>query len=125
MIDLNTATQMRREGATYAEIGERFGVTRQCASQFLNRKGKPRKNAGMISRIPYKGLYEFMASNYKMTIPKLTLAIMGVPDRAAQAKVYRLLEGSDAALPKRAYDGLIALTGMSYEELFAKREDIA
>ena len=107
MIDRNIAERLRREGATYEEIGAFFGVTRQRICNFLNQGESPRKNANMIERIPYKGLHEFMSSNRHLTVPKLTVAIMGAHDRAAQAKVYRFLAGDDAALPRRVYDRLI------------------
>lgn len=123
MIDLEVAVQMRREGATFEEIGHRFGVTRQQAYQHLKRHCHTRKNSALMESIPYKGIYDYLMSNPRMTFPGLTYAMLGVQDKASQSRVARFVSGSsNAQLPKRAIDNLIKLTGLRYEELFAERE---
>lgn len=123
MIDLDTAVLMRSEGATFEEIGRHFGVTRQCVCQYLQRHCHTRRESALVDSIPYKGIYAYLMAHPKMTIPIFTYAVLGSKDKAAQGKIRRFLTGSPGVmLPKRAYDALIRMTGLGYEELFAERE---
>lgn len=43
MIDMNLAEQMRREGATYQEIANHFGVTKQAIHLNMKNHGRLRR----------------------------------------------------------------------------------
>lgn len=121
-INKELAIVMRLEGKTCQEIADHFGVSNQAVSRMLRNQVRYRKDGKIFDQIPYKGLYEFMQSNHKITVPKLAL-IMGMTVTANNnRKVERLLQGKCTWLPKKAYDGLIKHSGMTYEQLFELRE---
>ena len=123
-IDRELAREMRYEGKTFSEIGEYFGVSQQAVSRVLKNCVRSRKReARLFDQIPYKGIYEFIQSDEKITVPRFAV-IMGMPAGGASTeKARRLLEGNQCvALFKRNYDALIAATGMTYEQLFELRE---
>ena len=129
MVDREKAAQMRRDGATYAEIGAAFGVSRQRAEQVLNPKGRrslngrrARKCSTDMEKIVYEGIYNWMMDHPKVTFPALTNIMYGHYYGKNQAAVVRFLHGKDSKIPKRAYDRLMAATGMTYEQLFKLRD---
>lgn len=121
-IDRQIAIAMRYEGKTLMEIADHFGVSYQAVQKALKHSIRSRKNGEIFEHIPYKGLYEWMKLNPTVSVPRLGV-IMGMSYcHATQEKVGRLLRGQYVALPKRAYDRLIAHTGMTYEQLFELRD---
>ena len=121
-IDKELAIEMRKEGKTYQEIGAYFGVSHQAVAKAVNNVSRARKSSPVFEQIPYKGLYEFMQANKKVTIWGLA-KIMGMDgSHTSQEKLRRFLLGRDVLLHKHAYDNLIARTGMTYEQLFELRE---
>ena len=122
MVDREKAAQMRRDGATYQEIGEYFGVSRQRIEQILKGKVKARKCSTDMERIPYEGLYNWLMDNPKVTYPTLAKIVLGNGENKSTNQITNLLHGRNSLISKRAYDRLIAATGMTYEQLFKLRE---
>jgi hypothetical protein len=113
---------MRRDGATYKEIGAVFGVSHQRISQILKNQIRTRKCSTDMEKIPYEGLYNYLMDNPKMTFPALAMAMFGAGDAKTSHKMRNLLHGKNCMVSKRSYDKLMALTGMTYEQLFKLRE---
>lgn len=120
-IDRDLAASMRRDGKTYQEIADCFGVSPQAVSDSLKKHVHARKDLNAIEKIPYKGLYEFMLSHPRVSITHLSAKMFQYPNHASSEKVRRLIQGGYAQLPKSAYDRLIKYTGMTYEQLFELR----
>ena len=120
MIDRVKAEQMRRDGLTFREIGEAFGVSRQRVEQVL--KGKARKCTTDMEKIPCEGLYNWLMDNPKMTFPALARVMFNNCNANKKNQVVNLLHGRNCRISKRAYDRLMAATGMTYEQLFKLRE---
>ena len=123
IIDKELAREMRYEGKTFAEIAEYFGVSKQAVSKMLNNSvRRRRRDAQLFDQIPYKGIYEFIQANEKVTVPRFA-AIMGMSmGGASTEKARRFLRGESVSLFKYNYDALIEKTGMTYEQLFELRE---
>ena len=114
---------MRYEGKALAEIAEYFGVSRQAVSAVLKNRVRVRKrDAKLFEQIPYKGIYEFVQSDEKITVPRFAAMIGMSVCRASTEKARRFLRGESVALFKYNYDALIEKTGMTYEQLFELRE---
>ena len=122
-IDKDLARELRYEGKSHEEIAEYFGVSKQAVSHVLkNSVRSRRRDAKLFDQIPYKGIYEFIQANEKVTVPRFA-EIMGLPrSRTSTEKARRLLQGYGVYLSKRNYDALIEKTGMTYEQLFELRE---
>lgn len=121
MVDRERAAQMRRDGKTYREIGEEFGVSKQRAEQILHGR-RIRKRSTDMEKIPYEGLYNWLVCHPEITFPALAQLMFGGSTKSQHAAMWRLLHGRSCKISKKAYDRLIAATGMTYEQLFKLRE---
>ena len=125
MVDREKAAQMRRDGATYAESGAAFGVSRQRAEQVLKKQkeeGRARKFSTDMNKIVYEGIYNWMMDHPRVNYPSLTNIMFGHHRKDSQCAVMRFVQGKGSKIPKRCYDRLMAATGMTYEQLFKLRE---
>ena len=97
-----------KEGMSYTEIAEKYGVSRQCVHQACTfepkHKVKPRACI-------FVNLRNWMN---QMGISRVQLAEMSI---ACYNSLVRYLTGK-ADIPKRVIDDLIKITGIPYEELF-------
>lgn len=121
MIDREKAAQMRRDGCTYEEIGAVFGVSRERIRQVLKNQVRCRKCSTDMEKIVYEGLYNYLMDNPKMTYPALAMVMFGGGTKTNN-KLRNLLHGKNCTISKRSLDRLMALTGMTYEQLFKLRE---
>lgn len=118
-VDKEVVLKMLQDGKSSREIADCLGVSIQAVSAVSRWN---RENAANIEKIPYKGIYEFMMSNPNMTVPKLARLLGLNGDRASTVKLRRFIHGDNVAFTKREYDNLSAVTGMTYEHLFAPRD---
>ena len=121
-IDFEIANKMRAEGASYDEIGKRFGVTKQRACAYFNSSRfdgrRKRKGSKVYEEIIYKGLSEWVNSNDKITISSLSHLIFGKGGKAERAQVNNLLSGKNVKLSIPQIARLVSASGMSFEQLF-------
>lgn len=122
MIDRAVAAQMRRDGATYQQIGDAFGVSRQRVQQVLKNQVRLRKCSTDMEKIVYEGIYNYLMDHPRMTFPSLAMVMFGNSGNNENNLVQNLLRGRSCKISKRAYDRLIAATGMTYEQLFKLRD---
>lgn len=122
MIDREKAAEMRRDGMTYKAIGEVFGVSRQRIWQALKTEGNKRKCITDIEKVPYEGLYNWLMADERMGYAGIAKIMFGSSNNARNNLVRNLCRGHNCRIPKRAYDRLLAATGMTYEELFKLRD---
>ena len=122
MIDRERAAEMRRNGMTYKAIGEVFGVTRQRAHQALKPENNKRKYNTDIEKIPYEGLYNWLVENPKVGFSTLANIMFGGSGNTRNNLVRNFCLGRNSRISKKAYDRLLAKTGMTYEQLFKLRE---
>lgn len=121
MIDKEKVCQMRADGATYREIGEKFSVSKQYVEQIV-RKQRVRKQSTDMEKIPYEGLYNWLKEHPEITFPALTRIMFNDSNKNLHAAVLSFVHGRNSKISKRAYDRLMAATGMTYEQLFKLRE---
>lgn len=120
-VDKELAVKMRREGKNNSEIANCFGVSHQAISAICRKRGA-RKFSDFIEKIPYKGIYEYMKADEKLTIPKLTRLVGLDGAHTNTEKVRRFIYGENVSVSKKVYDNLISLTSMTYEQLFELRD---
>lgn len=122
MIDREKAAQMRRDGASYEEIGKVFGVSRERVRQVLKNQVRCRKYTTDMEKIAYEGLYNWLMDNQKVTFPALSYIMFGKRGTGHGNLMLNFVQGKNVKITKQSIDRLIAKTGMSYEQLFKLRE---
>ncbi|MBQ5640475.1 MAG: helix-turn-helix domain-containing protein [Ruminococcus sp.] len=126
MIDKELAAEMRRDGMTNREIAERLGCSPQYIQQILGNRVRSRKCTMDMELVAYKGIYDYMVANPRVTVPTIARIIHGHSATNKQvAHARRLIHGKNVLISKRGLDALIAKTGMTYEQLFELREGFA
>ena len=104
------AYRMRLEGATYKEVGDYFGVSKQCIQQLLPRPEKTRVEMSAESCI-YKNISKWMLQE-DVSYSKLALY-----SGLSTSGITRFLTGKGSA-NKSTIDKILDVTKMSYEEAF-------
>ena len=116
-INIDEAIKMRDSGATYEEIGEHFGVSRQRIHAAL---GPFKKNAQLYTKIKYKGLREW----FKETDTSFSGFAKLIGMRADSAYVKKIQNWlTDGGDNQRTFSidqikRMLEVTGMTFEELF-------
>ena len=124
MIDINEIIELRHEGYTLAEIGQRYGVTRQRIHQILTEgKVKPRRWSKTYQQIPYKGLREYVVNNKYVSITYLSRLLFGTPCHTTDLRVMRMMQGADTQLSISQIKRLEKDSGMPFSYLFQKEGD--
>jgi hypothetical protein len=101
------AKKLRREGKSYAEIGEALNVSRQRAAQLVRLTPGDGLHVSALRKIPYKGLREWMLAN-KVSFKKLEELCKCDARRAVLA----------GGCTKRTIDAILQVTGLDYETCF-------
>ena len=114
--------EMRRDGATYQEIGDRFGITRQAVFDRIGRVTKRRDNVD-LEKIIYEGIYQMFKNDEYMTYSKLAFIVYGTRvNRGRQNTVYQFVTGKLGTMLKiRWINNILKYTGKPYEEVFKLR----
>lgn len=107
------AFAMKLDGKTLQEIGDEFGVSKQCIHQLLNRSCKNRASSICI----YKGLSEILCNN-NLSIArfceqlKLDLSPVSISRKLSGKTDFKISE----------IKKILQVTGLTFEECFAEKE---
>lgn len=104
---------MRMDGATYQEIGDKFGVTRQCVEQILHIQDRRRSKISTLC--VYSGLSKFIDDKcllYKQIANMVGLkSISAVREKIKGTRPFNINE----------IERILEKTGMTFEECFKKK----
>lgn len=117
--------QMRLEGATFQEIADEVGVSKQCVNKIFNkqyRRLKGMRGYGFrVDSIVYKGIYEHFKDNPFETISSFTEKIYGYVGNKPQT-IKGLITGKrETLLAIPRIQKMCEITGKTFEELFERR----
>lgn len=107
------AFTMRVDGATYQEISNKFGVTKQCIEQML--RPRDRKRPKISKQCIYSGLAQYIKDN-NLTYSKLE-KIMGVNSVTTVSKKIK----GKTLFTIVEIERILEKTGMTFEECFKKK----
>jgi hypothetical protein len=118
-IERNTAmAKMRRDGHTYAEIAEEFGVSKQRVYQLIGQGDKRYFHTVSEKRCIWKGIREWMNDN-RIGVSPLVRKMYGNANPTSQNRISGYLAG-EIELRKEMIDILLDITGLTYEEAFRR-----
>lgn len=124
---INKMKAMRKEGHTFQEIGEEFGVSKQDVHQILsNVKTRYVRNSRIRSRIVYKGVFEYFTANPEMNFTDFTRKIYctSYSNNKQTVGLIRFLRGENVSLPLKVYKRICNVCGGTFEEVFEHREEV-
>ena len=105
--------KMRLEGATYQEIADKYGITRQRVEAILKMRGPSNKK---YEKCIYKGLREWLQqNNYKLTDLQ---NIISKKEQSQSSNSLRMKLSGERDFRLSEIKSIINLTGMTFEELF-------
>lgn len=124
MIDIDRAETMRREGATYQQIADYFGITKQGVHSAMKNHGVIRRRyEAIFESCPYKGLRRYLLENKRVKIAEVCVAVFGNCEEKTRAKTLRMIEGDNVSLTVNNIKRLEKFTGLGFDELFCEKED--
>ncbi len=108
---------MRKQGMTYQKIADTCGCTRQNVYYALARQEKRIVRKITPERCVYPALREWMDEN-RVSVAELLRRIRGEDARGHNRSRFDNVLKGQADPKKSEIDGLMRVTGMTYEELF-------
>lgn len=111
--------EMHKQGMTYAEIGQKMGISRQRVFQLI---GDTRKGSHKLiteKECVYVGIRNWTNEN-KISRTALTRIINGTFHASKYERLIRVLKGVDCH--KHNIDKILKVTGLTYEEAFKLEE---
>lgn len=115
--------KLRNQGKTFKEIGKIFGVSKQRVYQVC---GKARKFNSEIEKIRFKGIYEFLKENPKISFGTLARVWYGgSPTRNQVCQFGKKLKAhsDNIQCTVGSIKRLTKYTNKTFEELFEIRSD--
>lgn len=98
------------DGATYQEVADKFGVSRQYIHKVVDGFWES-KHSVRKSKCIYPNIHAWLKRN------RMTQGEFGTKIGVHQGHIWRLLSGT-TKLTKDRIDQILEITGMSYEEAF-------
>ena len=120
--------KMRQDGATYQDIADKCGITKQAVHQRIRsytRKLNGIRGKGFdINQIPYQGLYDWFDDNMGESISSLCDKVFGSISKYYLSKFGGFIKGKhDSSFKVEHLKKLCEVTGKSFEELFKRRDE--
>ena len=115
--------QLRERDLSYQQIADIYHLSRQRVYQIIGKENVRRNNV-QIENIVYKGIYDFMCENPKISFSAIVRKIMGNSDKKKTRFFIRFLHNTtdEGKLTIGQIKRLSELTGKTFEELFERRD---
>ena len=104
------------KGKTYQEIGDMCGISRQAV--YLRTKTL---EEGKMSKIVYKGVYDYFANNDNMNFSKFTRQVNGNGQIIEYGTLKRFLCGEIMRVPLSVIMKICEIVAKPIEEVFKRR----
>lgn len=123
---MNEILELRKNGATYQEIADATGCTRQWINKVILRlapelKGT-RGNGFDIETIVYKGIYEHFRSDLHESITSFSRKVLGNNASKSITAMREFIKGErNAHFSITQIKKMCDITGKTFEELFERR----
>ena len=108
--------KLRESGVTYAEIANKYGISKQRVYQLIGGKDEKLFKPITTERCVYGGLRKWMNDN-KVCVSELTRKIYGNYAPNSYERVKERLNGK-CQFTKTYIDKILEITGLTYEEAF-------
>ena len=113
--------EMRMNGATYLQIAEAFGITKQRVQQIVGKRRGNNFRPFTEERCVYPILREWLNDN-KISLAELCRMCRGNASSSNLSELRVVLRGESKWVTKPTIDKLINATWLTYEKLFYEGE---
>ncbi|MBE7039120.1 MAG: AsnC family protein [Ruminococcaceae bacterium] len=119
--------EMLQNGATYQEIGDSFGISKQAVHNritFYKRKLEGIRGHGFnIESIVYKGIYDYFKEHLNESLHSLCRKVYQRPNNSSIVKLREFLKGKhDSIFKIEQIKRLCEVIGKPFEEVFERRD---
>lgn len=119
---LKEKADMRKGGATYQQIADACGVSRQAVHQQVVAYDKKLAGRRMqLSRIRYKGLYDHFANHPEESLSMFANVVYGYRNVCVQTMRKFMYEGVETKFTINQIKKMCKRCGKSFEEVFTER----
>lgn len=116
--------RMKNNGATYKEIADFYGLSKQRVYQLLHSvstTNNPRGKHLEIQNIKYKGAYEYFRTHPHKSISSFSKAVFGYTDKSTTEKLRRLFYKTRTVhLSVEQFKKICEIIGKPFEEVFSE-----
>ena len=105
--------QMRKDGHTYEEIAQAYGLSKQRVYQIIGQTF--RGDFDKIKRVHLRKFFE----RTEMSVRKFAALVFGACDKNYYLKISKFLESNDVHFTFNQIIRMCKITGLSFEELAA------
>jgi DNA-binding CsgD family transcriptional regulator len=118
------AFTMRLNGCTLQEIGDKFGITREGVRVMFSTVACKEANIRKSTEnVKYRNLSNWMRTN-DVGMGELWVKMGNKPANSGTTKISKLLKGDNSlGLRMSQIQKILQITGMTFEEAFATKED--
>lgn len=119
MIDRKQAIRDREAGMTVSQIAEKYGISKQRASQITSIMRTDMFKPFTEKRCVYPNLRNWI-NEHEYGLGQMVYMMHLSPECGTVEKLRRILRGE--TLPKKDWiDAMMEMTGMSYERMFSEK----
>ena len=109
--------KMREAGMTYENIGKAFGISKQAVFAAIGGDVRKRFKPITSEDCIYPNLRKWMNDN-RVTRSELCRKFFGNTNPVCHHNVSKFMRGTNGGATKHTIDRYLAVTGLTYEELF-------
>lgn len=118
-VDWKEAGEMLLNGASFAEIADRFGVTRQCIHLYYTQhKNKGYRNSTSFRKVVFQGIADYMQEHH-LSIKRFAMTVFKDPTESQIHSLYLFVIGKSTQVPLATIDAILRCIGKPFEEAFA------
>lgn len=125
-VEAKKMLEMRLNGATFQEIGDAFGITRQGALSTVNNYCKLlagiRGHGFDVNQIKYQGIYEYFLKNPSESASSFVFKVFGYNSGKSNAMKHFLLGERTMYFSIEQVKRICEIVGKPFEEVFKERE---
>lgn len=125
-VNWKEAGEMILNGASFAEIADKFGVSRQYVQMYYTKRKTGSSSYRSCERIVYAGIADFMRENH-LSIARFARMVYKEPTISQVQSLRYVLIGRTYHVPLPTIGAILRCIGKPFEEVFkpVEREEVS
>ena len=120
-VNWKEAGGMILNGASFAEIADKFGVSRQYVQMYYTRRKAGGRSYRSCDKVVYAGIADFMRENH-LSITRFARMVYKEPTSAQIQSLRNVLIGQTYHVPLATVGAILRCIGKPFEEAFSPVE---